>query len=127
MRCSARLASERWCSALPAGAAPVISPRFDTPDLRTLLRRPVFTRVWRLLGANVGPARLGVIVLGGAAFLALLAEARRHGVLISTYRMSETWGGCDRCFGPCSVVRRAGPKVPRLRDRRPCPARPALW
>ncbi|GLW67131.1 hypothetical protein Arub01_53740 [Actinomadura rubrobrunea] len=59
---------------------------------------------------------------------ALLAEVRlRSGRIITVYGVGEACGGVCLLLQPWSVVRRGGPKVPRLRDRRPCPARSALW
>ncbi|REF00386.1 O-succinylbenzoic acid--CoA ligase [Thermomonospora umbrina] len=84
---------------LLAGTEPVIQPKFDVDAVASVPERHmglVPTQLRRLLDAGVDPARLGTIVLGGAAASpALLTEARERGARIfTTYGMSETSGGC---------------------------------
>ncbi|TDD31362.1 AMP-dependent synthetase [Actinomadura sp. KC06] len=89
--------------ALVAGTDPIIVPRFDTAAVAAIAAaagRPhlslVPTQLRRLLDAGVDLARLGAIVLGGAAAPpGLLGEARDRGARVfTTYGMSETSGGC---------------------------------
>ncbi|GLW67343.1 O-succinylbenzoic acid--CoA ligase [Actinomadura rubrobrunea] len=99
---------------LVAGTEPVILPGFDTAAFDAALAGGrarhtalVPTQLRRLLDAGVDLARLGVIVLGGAAASpALLDEARAHGArIVTTYGMSETCGGCVYDGVPLDGVR----------------------
>ncbi|WP_433479459.1 AMP-binding protein [Spirillospora sp. CA-142024] len=85
--------------ALVAGTEPIIAPRFDAAALAATEGAHVSlvpTQLRRLLDTGADLARLGAIVLGGAAASpGLLAGARARGVRVfTTYGMSETCGGC---------------------------------
>ncbi|WUI03380.1 AMP-binding protein [Spirillospora sp. NBC_00431] len=85
--------------ALVAGTEPIILPRFDPAEVAATEGAHlslVPTQLRRLLDAGADLARLGTIILGGAAAApGLLAEARERGARVfTTYGMSETSGGC---------------------------------
>ncbi|TYB42020.1 AMP-binding protein [Actinomadura chibensis] len=132
--------------ALVAGTEPIIAPRFDPaavaaapPGTHVSL---VPTQLRRLLDAGTDLARLGAIVLGGAAAApALLAEARDRGARVhTTYGMSETCGGCvydgtplpgmRAGLAPDGRIRLAGPSLftrYRLRPDQTAAARDGDW
>ncbi|HEX2315634.1 MAG TPA: AMP-binding protein [Thermomonospora sp.] len=98
--------------ALVAGTEPVIQPRFAVDAVAAAPGRHlamVPTQLRRLVDGGVDLARLGTIVLGGAAASpALLQEARARGARIfTTYGMSETSGGCVYEGVPLDGVRAA--------------------
>ncbi|GAA2301276.1 o-succinylbenzoate--CoA ligase [Actinomadura luteofluorescens] len=105
---------------LVAGTEPVIAPRFDTAAVAAAGGFHVSlvpTQLRRLLDAGADLARLGAIVLGGAAASpGLLAEARGRGARVfTTYGMSETCGGCVYDGTPLDGMRVAVGQDGRIR------------
>ncbi|TDD76590.1 AMP-dependent synthetase, partial [Actinomadura darangshiensis] len=130
---------------LAAGTEPVIMPGFDPAAVAAaggVHVSLVPTQLRRLLDAGADPARLGAIVLGGAAASpGLLAEARGRGARVfTTYGMSETCGGCVYdgtplpgmrfALGDGGRIRLAGPSLfagYRLRPEQTAEARDGEW